>query len=423
MAPFWKSAAILFVALRFGDLVNAVTGIWLVPKFVGPSELGAVMPLAQAAGLLGLPVSVLVAPYSRLLSVHLARGETGKAKAMVRDATLLAALAFAVSAAASPFLLPPLFSRFHLANGNLALAILVSSVIGAFTPVFSETVRAMGRFGIVSLCNVLAAPVRFASMAMAMRLRGITGYFVGQAAGPVLISVLSIGAFMRAVRGVRPVPYWRDDRRPFLSFLIPFALVSAAGGVHGMAELMPMSFIPQAESAAYYQITRFTEIATYVGITFPFMLFPVVAARDARGEDSTGLLLRSMALSAAGGLALTGALAACGRVLFSSFGFLSPYLPFVGHLLPFGAIATMRVTYACFAAHEMARSDFRFLRCELPVHIAATAALALVCRGPERFRLGEWGLRHVAVAMGVPVAVLFLFAFATVLLRSRRPQR
>ena len=419
MAPFWKSAALLFVALRFGDLVNFVTGVWLVPKFVGPSELGAVMPLVQAAGLLSLPVSILVAPYSRLLAVHLARGQAGKAKAMVRDAALVSGAAFLASAAVSPFVLPPLFSRFRVENGNLAVAIIASAAVGAVTPVFSETVRAMGRFGVVSLCNLVCAPLRFAVMAVAMPLRGITGYFVGQSAGPVFTSILSLGAFLRGVGRVRPEPYWREDRAAFFSFVVPFAALSVAGGVRAMAELMPMSFIPQTEAAAYYQISRFSELATYAGVTLVYMLFPVVAARQAQGKDSIDLLLRTMAFSALGGLALSAAVAAAARFLFPFFPFLSPYAEYSGYILPFGAISSLRVSAACFEAHETGRSDFRFVRWALPVHLAATAALALICRGPEALRLGAWHLRHVVFAMGLPSAAIFAGAFATALLRFR----
>ena len=71
---FWGAAALLFAAMRFGDVVNAVTGVWLVPKYVPAERLGAVLPLQQAAALVSLPLSILLAPYVKLLAVHAERG-------------------------------------------------------------------------------------------------------------------------------------------------------------------------------------------------------------------------------------------------------------------------------------------------------------------------------------------------------------
>ena len=45
LGDFWWYAMILFIASRAADGLNAFIGIWLVPRYVEPSELGAVMPL------------------------------------------------------------------------------------------------------------------------------------------------------------------------------------------------------------------------------------------------------------------------------------------------------------------------------------------------------------------------------------------
>ena len=54
MGDFWWYSLILFCACRAADLLNAFVGLWLVPKYVAPSELGAVTPLGNFAGLLAV---------------------------------------------------------------------------------------------------------------------------------------------------------------------------------------------------------------------------------------------------------------------------------------------------------------------------------------------------------------------------------
>ena len=58
LGPVWGAALLLFVAQRFGDAVNAFIGIWLVPRYIPQKELGAVLPLAQVAMLVAMPLSI-----------------------------------------------------------------------------------------------------------------------------------------------------------------------------------------------------------------------------------------------------------------------------------------------------------------------------------------------------------------------------
>ena len=41
LGDFWWYSLMLFCACRAADLLNAIVGLWLVPKYVDPSELGA----------------------------------------------------------------------------------------------------------------------------------------------------------------------------------------------------------------------------------------------------------------------------------------------------------------------------------------------------------------------------------------------
>ena len=404
LGPVWGAALLLFVAQRFGDAVNAFIGIWLVPRYVPTEELGAVLPLTQVAMLVALPLSILLTPYAKLLNVHAERGEPGKVKAMFRDASLLAFAVLLLSLAATPLFLPLVFRLFGIQNGNLALAIVLSAMIGALAPIFTESLRALRRFGVVSAASAVAAPLRLAVMWIALPFRGLTGYFVGQASGPAFLSAVALGDFLRRHRGVRCAPYFREDRRVFLAFGIPLAVSAIAGNLRGMAELMPMALVPKIESAAYYQLTRFTEIASYLGLTLVFVLFPVVSARNEHGQDTRRLLRQTMWASLALGLVASAALAAFGPVLFASVGFLRPFAGQARFLFPLGAIASFRIATTCFTTHEMACSRFRFLRYTVPIALAEAAVLAALVR----FGNVAWHLSHLVAAMAAGALLTFL---------------
>ena len=56
MTGFVRHSVLLFLALRAGDLVNVAAGMWFVPKYVSPGDLGAVLPVTSFATFLALPL-------------------------------------------------------------------------------------------------------------------------------------------------------------------------------------------------------------------------------------------------------------------------------------------------------------------------------------------------------------------------------
>ena len=422
LGPLWGPALLLFVALRFGDLVNAVVGLWLVPRYVPAADLRAVQPLVRVAAFVATPLAVLLVPYAKLLNVHAVRGEAGKVKSLIRDASLLALAVFALALLATPLFFRLVFRLWNIENGRLALAIVASSTIGALSPVFTETLRALGRFGVVSWSSAVAAPLRFAVMALALPVRGLTGYFVGQASGPAFQSGVAAWDFFRRHRGVRPERYWREDRRVFLAFGAPLAMASAVGNFRSMLEAMPLALVPEAESVAFYYLTTFTEIASYVGLTVVFVLFPVVSARHERGEGTLRLLVQSMALTLAGGLAVALLLGLAGAPLLRAIG-AGAHASQAKWFFPLGALAAVRTATACFTTHETACSRFGYLRYVLPVAALEILGLLALLRGPEWIVPREWRFSGVFAFMAFNVIVPFVFVLADLALRARRARR
>ena len=91
---FWWYSILIFIACRSGDAIQAFIGLWLVPHYVPQSELGAALPLLQIGGAFGLPLSILIIPFSRWLTLYAARGEYGKVKRLLSLAFRFVFIAF-----------------------------------------------------------------------------------------------------------------------------------------------------------------------------------------------------------------------------------------------------------------------------------------------------------------------------------------
>ena len=160
LGPLWWYTLILFCIQRAGDLINAFVGLYLVPKYVPQAELGAVLPLAQIGGALGLPLAILSAPFAKYLNTYATHGELGKVKSLLRDAFALQVIAFVGLLVYARFFMPIVFERMRVQDGRLGTLVVVSGVVGAFAPVFTSALQALKKFRAMAICGLLTAPVR-----------------------------------------------------------------------------------------------------------------------------------------------------------------------------------------------------------------------------------------------------------------------
>ena len=84
LGDFWWYSLMLFVACRAADALNVFVGLWLVPKYVEPSELGAVMPLTQFATFLAIPITVFASTFRNELTTLVVNRKFGQMKTLIR---------------------------------------------------------------------------------------------------------------------------------------------------------------------------------------------------------------------------------------------------------------------------------------------------------------------------------------------------
>ena len=182
----------LFFACRAADVLNAFVGLWLVPKYVDPSELGAVMPLTQFANFLAIPIASFANTFRNELTRLSIGREFGKLRTLMRGVFVATAVFLFIAIIVARFLLPAFLERIRIVEGSLGLVIIAASFIGAVAPIYSNAMQALKKFKAQSILSIIGAPVRLLTMLAAMPFRAITGYFVGQASIPIFGIIASI---------------------------------------------------------------------------------------------------------------------------------------------------------------------------------------------------------------------------------------
>ena len=416
LGDFWWYSALLFVAFRLGDVVNAFIGLWLVPKFVPQEELGAVLPLTQFAASLALPVSVFAMAFQKHLNVLSMQGRRGQVKTLLRGVFIAMAVLVAVGVGISRLTMGPILERLRVQEGALGLLIIASGLITAAGPVYQNALQALKRFNALTVMTLLCAPIRLVVMVATIPLRALSAYFAAQTASGLWSIVCCVFSLRRDLgRSVQAEPYWtRENLRSFARYAGLVLLYYLANLSVFVEVLIIRQRLPASDSAAYYMMSRFAEIGTYLGATLLAIVFPFASESSVRGDGPRRLVLRSVVGTLGFGLLVALAFACTGGWLLS----LVPgggTMPDAG-----GRLAFLTVCMALGAAAnvgvvgDIAADRFGFLRWFLPLHALYAGALLFVTGygyftawlPPEAVAL----LKHVN-GLGLPWVLAAMFGF------------
>ena len=381
LGEFWWASLMMFLACRTGDLINAFIGLWLVPKYVGMEELGAVLPLTNFAGLLAFPVAIFAMTFAKQVNVLANEKDYGRMKSLLRGVFVAAGVFLVCAIVLTRLLMPLLLERIRVAEGALGILIIAASFVGAVAPIYMNALHGLKRFKTISFINVLCAPIRLVAMLVAMPFRALAGYFMGQAAGPGF----QIGACVLALRhelagNVVAQPYWtRASIRAFAVYSFFVALYFLVPSFTSFYEtLLIRQRLAPVDSAAYYMISRFAEIGTYAGATLSAVIFPFASEQQTHGGSPNRLIFWTMAVTLGFGILFAGILYLAGPALFYFVPDGSTYKAFLPEMAALTVILAAGVAVNCGILGDIAAGDFRFLWWWVPVHALYGAVLILV---------------------------------------------
>jgi Na+-driven multidrug efflux pump len=158
------------------------------------------------------------------------------------------------------------------------------------------------------------------------------------------------------------MPYWKSDGRAMLRYTLPVALSTVVSVVSSSVDMLIVRHrLSDFESAGYYMLTRFSDVASYLGTAFIVFLFPIVSSRVAKAQESKDVLVKTLLGSMGSGLAVGLILHFAGARLLSLNGVWQTYVPLAPCLVWLCALNVFLMGNAAFVAYESACSRFRFL--------------------------------------------------------------
>ncbi|MCQ2368648.1 MAG: hypothetical protein MJ109_06535 [Kiritimatiellae bacterium] len=376
LGDFWYYSLMLFLALRVADFLNMFVGLYVVPKYIDPSELGAVLPLISFATTLALPAYVFSLAFSKEVNTLAVHREFGRLKSLMRGVFLAVGLVLIAAIGISRLLLPVFLEKIRVVEGSLGILILASAFLSCAAPIYTNALQALKKFTALSLLNVIAAPVRLLTMLLAMPFRPLSGYFVGQGASPFAQIFLSI-FFLRKVLAVKAAPYWSKatTKKLFVLFVM-MALYQFPSMISSLVDSTILrEYLSDVDSAAYYMITRFSDITNYIAITLVTILFPMTAEAAEEGRSTKPLMMKAFGAQIVFSLLLATFFLIFGKSIFMVLPNGSDYLEYVKFIPILIGANTLLSIQLFYTNTEASANRWRFLYWWIPLNAALPSML------------------------------------------------
>ena len=174
MDGFLKHALLLFIALRLGDVVNVAAGMWFVPKYVKPEEIGAILPVTSFATFLSLPMFAFAMTIMKESACLAAEGERGRIKSLLGGVFVAVAVAMGVIVSVSALIMPRFLDLMRVSDGSAGFLVVVSAFLGCAAPVYTDALQSLRRFRSLAAIEVCGSVIRFAVMLVAMPVKALT---------------------------------------------------------------------------------------------------------------------------------------------------------------------------------------------------------------------------------------------------------
>lgn len=379
LGDFWFYSLMIFCACRLSDIISVFVGLWLVPKYVDPKELGAVLPLSSFATMIALPLYIFAMTFMKEVNSLANRQAFGELKTLMRSVFVVLGFFLILAVGVSRLLLPLFLERIRIAEGSLGILIIATGFLGCVAPVYTNALQALKKFKAISLYNFLGGPVRLMAMYLTMPFRALSGYFVGQAAPSLLNISISLIALRKELR-VPAKPYWT---RPIIKRMTYLFMGITGYQIFGMGvglveQTILRQRLSELDSAGYYMATRFSDISGFLACTFLVTLFPFTAERADRGESTRPLVVRASIALILFALLLSVFFYFMGETIFNYLPNGNNYVAYA-RFIPWLIFINLLVSLQNFHTNtEVSAGRFKFLYWWIPISLLYVVALYFV---------------------------------------------
>jgi O-antigen/teichoic acid export membrane protein len=414
MKRFFKDTLLLFFALRAGDLISIFAGMWFVPKYVAPDEIGGVLPMTSFATFLSIPIFALAMVVMKESACLASRGEKGKIKSLLNGVFSLTAFIAVAILIITALLMPQFNKLIRIDDLSVGFLVVSSSFLGCVAPVWTDSLQSLKRFKSLAAIEIFGSGIRFFIMLITMPLKALTGYFLAQTSLPAFRIVASICA-LRKDLSIKSEHFWnrKTIKRMSIAFIGVLAYQSIPMLTSMIEHTLLRTTLPSCDSAAFYMISRFSDFLYY--LTFPMLIvmFPYTATAAERGESISPYVIKCSSLTLIVATIMAVIYFIWGDWLLSLMPNGDNYIEYANYMPYLILITALTSCQVFYTNAEVSAGRFKFLYWLIPLHLIYIALFYISIKMGLTsslqsmliwfagisilrflFSLGEWGMRN-----------------------------
>jgi O-antigen/teichoic acid export membrane protein len=390
-----RAGMIVLAASFLGHAGNYLFYV-IAARMVTPPEFAAISALIAFGTIAMMPINGVQVAVARDVAVLRTSGTNGELSAYLRRIGARMGVACLVILVGIAALSPVLADRLHLGSALPVVLAAVWIAVLAVLAVLAGVTQGMERFGYVAFA--LAGPLgvlRALLLPLCILAAGMTGGMWAM----ILATVIGIAVLLRpASTGARLAP---SEPPPMPNMLVTMIALLAFSSLTNVDLLVAQATLAESDRAHYAGAVLLGKIALFAPAALAMVLLPRATSAIERGERAEGAVLKTMALTAACGLCVAGALFVLPTwVLTGTFG--PEYAASKPLLAPLALVMTAAAVLWVHLTFAIAKRSRRMTYGLVTAAVAHWILLALLHGSPGQI------ITASAIAIGASLVVIEL---------------
>lgn len=301
--PLARGSAIVFAGTMLSNVIAYAYHL-IVGRILGPEKYGELASLFSLSYILNVPGLVVQNVIAKYVATYSATGEDGKVKTLIMTATKWLAVASLVIVLITIPLYKTVSDYLHVQSSLYVFYILVASIVFFLATVITGTLQGYKKFTDLMV---------FGNIGIILRLTGgVIGAFYGVGATAFANMISSILAYifsfipLRFIQKVKVVPTKLTIKTVGEYGLPSLLCILGITSLYSTDVMLVKHYFSAFDAGMYAALAMMGKVIFFAGSSVAYVLFPVVAERNATGTRSHSLVYMSLAIVGAISLGITG---------------------------------------------------------------------------------------------------------------------
>jgi len=387
----WRFSLLLMITARIGDVINMIISLFLVPEFMDPSEMGAILPLMRMINVIAVPITVTAAVFLRFSTKFEAAGQPEKTNKLLHDFWRISLVLGLILCVALVLLAHPLGTYYQVSDFRVIWVIGALGLLACCIPPLQTAIQVLERYRMFVWGNIAGPSLRLLFAILLIGPLQILGLFIANASAGVIRAVLIMRDAVPFILSRKDQQSYHGHLPDMMKFAIPFGVYTLLLTSQLFLEASVVrTALGEADSAGFFMITTLGSAPMYLLAALTPILLPILSHRHEKKIHSkqTHVLMLLCALGL--GLCITFVLFLIGPHIFTwkeswkIFAEHGPFLWLLGFAYCLSAVDTIHRT------NLHAQSNFRYLLYFVPLLFLEILLFTFLSFNPE-FLVDKFG--------------------------------